>query len=162
MELWRLGQGTGSMCTSTRDMHMQVRELVLVGRIGALQPELWRQNQRQEAHVPIFKPCYVHVSTGVGPHGENGDVAPGAVAAETGIGSMPAYIVNPVMYMQVRELVLMGRMGGAVAEAVAVAPGIRSMPAYIVNPVMYMQVRELVLMGRMGALQPELWWRHQG
>jgi hypothetical protein len=32
---------------------MQIRELVLMGGMGALQPELWRWHQRQEARVPI-------------------------------------------------------------------------------------------------------------
>ncbi len=35
---------------------------------------------------------------------------------EAGIRSTPAYIINPVMYMQVRELVLMGRMGALQPE----------------------------------------------
>ncbi len=42
--------------------------------MGALQPELWRRKQGQEACLPVIK-------------------------------------INPVMHMQVRELVLMGRMG---------------------------------------------------
>jgi hypothetical protein len=35
-------------------MYMQVRELVLMGRMRSLQPELWRQHQRQKVWVPIF------------------------------------------------------------------------------------------------------------
>jgi hypothetical protein len=37
---------------------------------------------------------YMQVGTGVGPHGENGGVAAGAVAAETGIGTMTAYTLT--------------------------------------------------------------------
>jgi hypothetical protein len=35
-------------------MYMQVPELVLVGRMGALQPELWRRHQGEEARLTIF------------------------------------------------------------------------------------------------------------
>ncbi len=72
------------------------------------------------------------------------------------------------MYMQVQELVLMGRMGrmGALQleqwqRECRGSTRDRKHAFLYFNPVMCMQVRELVLMGRMGALQPELWqWKH--
>jgi hypothetical protein len=65
------------------------------------------------------------------------------------------------MYMQVWELVLMGRMGRC-SRNCGGGNRDRKHTCLYFNPVMHMQVRELVLMGRMEALQPELWRKHQG
>ncbi len=65
------------------------------------------------------------------------------------------------MYIQVLELVLMGRMGTLQPDSWWRKQGRKPACLYL-NPVIHTQIRELVLMGRMGALQPELWRQHQG
>jgi hypothetical protein len=72
-----------------------------MGRMEALQPELRRRHQRQEACVSIFLPCYVHADTGAGPHGENGGVAAEAVAVAPKTGS--AHAQHPRLTEKVRQ-----------------------------------------------------------
>ncbi len=138
---------------------------------------------------------------GVGPHGENGGAAAGAVEAASGIkkhaclyltllctcryGSWSSWggwgrcsrsccggtrdmkreclYFNPVMYCTCRYG-SWPSCGGWVCCSRSCGGGNRDRnhACLFFNPVMHMQVRELVLMGRMGALQLELWRRDQG